>query len=36
MIQSWTPAVYVENGSFVPALGAGVFEWLAPMPANVF
>jgi SAM-dependent methyltransferase len=30
MTQSWNPAVYAENGAFVPALGAGVLEWLAP------
>jgi trans-aconitate methyltransferase len=30
MTQSWNPTVYAENGSFVPALGAGVLEWLAP------
>ena len=30
MTQSWNPAVYGENGAFVPALGAGVLEWLAP------
>ena len=34
MIQSWNPAVYVENGSFVPALGAGVLGWLAPLPGE--
>jgi SAM-dependent methyltransferase len=30
MTQSWNPVVYAENGAFVPALGAGVLEWLAP------
>ena len=30
MIQSWNPAVYSQVGAFVPTLGAGVFEWLAP------
>lgn len=30
MIQSWNPTVYAEVGAFVPTLGAGVFEWLAP------
>jgi ubiquinone/menaquinone biosynthesis C-methylase UbiE len=30
MTQSWNPTVYAEIGSFVPALGAGVLEWLAP------
>jgi trans-aconitate methyltransferase len=32
MIQSWNPAVYAEIGSFVPNLGAGALEWLAPQP----
>jgi trans-aconitate methyltransferase len=30
MTQTWNPTVYVEHGSFVPQLGAGVFDWLAP------
>jgi SAM-dependent methyltransferase len=30
MIQSWNPTVYAETGAFVPNLGAGVLEWLAP------
>jgi len=30
MAQSWNPAAYADNASFVPALGAGVLEWLAP------
>jgi len=30
MTQSWNPTVYAEIGAFVPALGAGVLEWLAP------
>ena len=30
MAQSWSPTVYAENGSFVPALGAGVLNWLDP------
>ena len=30
MAQSWNPAVYAEVGAFVPSLGAGVLEWLAP------
>ena len=34
MSQSWNPAVYAENGAFVPALGAGVLEWLAPKPGE--
>jgi trans-aconitate methyltransferase len=32
MSQVWNPTVYAENASFVPALGAGVLEWLAPQP----
>jgi SAM-dependent methyltransferase len=34
MIQSWNPTVYAEIGAFVPAFGAGVFEWLAPQPGE--
>jgi len=30
MPQTWNPTVYAEVGAFVPTLGAGVFEWLAP------
>jgi trans-aconitate methyltransferase len=30
MTQSWNPAAYAEVGAFVPTLGAGVLEWLAP------
>ena len=30
MTQSWNPTVYAEIGTFVPALGAGVLEWLPP------
>lgn len=30
MIQTWNPEVYAEIGAFVPSLGAGVLEWLAP------
>ena len=30
MTQSWNPTNYAEIGAFVPALGAGVLEWLAP------
>ena len=33
-MQRWNPAVYAENGSFVPSLGAGVLEWLAPQPGE--
>lgn len=32
MIQTWNPTVYAEIGAFVPSLGAGVLEWLAPQP----
>ncbi len=32
--QTWNPAAYAENASFVPALGAGVLEWLAPQPGE--
>jgi SAM-dependent methyltransferase len=34
MTQSWNPTVYAEVGAFVPALGAGVLEWLAPQPGE--
>jgi trans-aconitate methyltransferase len=34
MIQSWNPTVYAEIGAFVPTLGAGVLEWLAPQPGE--
>lgn len=34
MTQSWNATAYAENGSFVPALGAGVFEWLSPKPGE--
>jgi trans-aconitate methyltransferase len=34
MIQSWNPTVYAETGAFVPILGAGVLEWLAPQPGE--
>jgi trans-aconitate methyltransferase len=34
MSQTWNPDSYAENGSFVPALGAGVLEWLAPQPGE--
>ena len=30
MTQSWNPTAYAEVGAFVPTLGAGVLEWLAP------
>ena len=34
MTQTWNPTVYAETGSFVPALGAGVLEWLSPQPGE--
>ena len=34
MSQIWNPTVYAEVGAFVPALGAGVLEWLAPQPGE--
>ena len=34
MTQSWNPTAYAEAGAFVPALGAGVLEWLAPRPGE--
>ena len=34
MTQSWNPTTYEANGAFVPALGAGVLEWLAPQPGE--
>jgi trans-aconitate methyltransferase len=34
MAQSWNPTAYADNASFVPALGAGVLEWLAPQPGE--
>jgi trans-aconitate methyltransferase len=34
MTQSWNPTTYEANGAFVPTLGAGVLEWLAPQPGE--
>lgn len=34
MTQNWNPATYEANGAFVPTLGAGVLEWLAPQPGE--
>ena len=34
MTQSWNPTAYAEVGAFVPTLGAGVLEWLAPQPGE--
>lgn len=34
MVQTWDPARYQKNAAFVPELGAGVMEWLAPEPGE--
>jgi trans-aconitate methyltransferase len=34
MTQVWNASSYAQNASFVPNLGAGVFEWLAPKPGE--
>jgi trans-aconitate methyltransferase len=34
MTQTWNPTTYEANGAFVPTLGAGVLEWLAPQPGE--
>lgn len=34
MTQQWDPETYGENGAFVPALAAGVLEWLAARPGE--
>ena len=34
MTQIWNPTAYAEAGAFVPSLGAGVLEWLAPQPGE--
>jgi SAM-dependent methyltransferase len=34
MTQTWNPTAYAEVGSFVPTLGAGVLDWLAPQPGE--
>ena len=34
MTQSWNPTDYAQIGAFVPALGAGVLEWLDPKPGE--
>jgi trans-aconitate methyltransferase len=34
MTQTWNPTTYETIGSFVPTLGAGVLEWLAPQPGE--
>jgi len=34
MTQTWNPTAYADIGSFVPALGTGVLEWLAPQPGE--
>ena len=30
MLQTWNPETYSRNAAFVPQLGSGVLEWLAP------
>ena len=34
MTQTWNPTAYAENAAFVPNLGAGVLDWLAPQPGE--
>jgi trans-aconitate methyltransferase len=34
MTQTWNPTAYAETGSFVPALGTGVLDWLSPQPGE--
>lgn len=34
MVQTWNPTTYADNGAFVPALGAGVLEWLNPQAGD--
>ena len=34
MPQTWNPETYSRDGAFVPQLGSGVLEWLAPKPAS--
>jgi len=34
MTQVWNPEVYAANAAFVPNLGAGVLDWLAPQPGE--
>lgn len=33
-VQTWNPTEYARNAGFVPALGAGVLELLAPQPGE--
>jgi len=32
--QTWDPNSYAQNAAFVPNLGAGAIEWLAPQPGE--
>ncbi len=34
MVQTWNPTTYADTGAFVPALGAGVLEWLNPQAGD--
>jgi len=34
MSQTWNPDTYSQNAAFVPQLGSGVLEWLAPQAAE--
>jgi SAM-dependent methyltransferase len=34
MRQTWDPQAYSREGAFVPQLGSGVLEWLAPKPGE--
>jgi len=34
MPQTWNPETYAREAAFVPALGAGVLEWLAAQPGE--
>jgi trans-aconitate methyltransferase len=34
MTQTWSPAGYAQHAGFVPALGLGILERLAPMPGE--
>ena len=34
MTQTWNPETYSRDAAFVPQLGSGVLEWLAPQPGE--
>ena len=36
MTQTWSPSAYAHNAGFVPALGAGILERLAPVAGERF